>query len=89
MVTSPGVSSGTFVLGPVTADARRVSINGSAGEVEAKVATAPEALHSDVRFYVAQLPAGMADAPMTVEAFDGQGDVIASSSIAPTRSRSR
>jgi hypothetical protein len=85
MSTSTGASGGIFVLGPVTPEALRVEITGSAQEVEAKVAAAPDALRSDVKFYVAQLPVGMVDAPMTVKALDAQGGVIASFAI-PTRS---
>jgi hypothetical protein len=80
-----GADSGTFVLGPVTADARRVEIAGSAGEVEAMLATAPEALGTDIKFYVAQLPAGFGG-PRMVRALDEQGQVIASRSI-PTGGR--
>jgi hypothetical protein len=75
-----GADSGTFVLGPVTADARRVDIVGSAGEVEAMLATAPEELGSDIKFYVTQLPVGFG-APRMVRALDEQGQVIASRSI--------
>jgi hypothetical protein len=87
MITSDAFNR-MFILGPVTSDAQRVEIRGSAGQVEAKVAAAPEALRSDVKFYVAQLPATMADAPMTVKALDDQGDLIASFAV-PTRSPKR
>jgi hypothetical protein len=80
-----GADSGTFVLGHVTADARRVEIAGSAGVVEAMLATAPEALGTDIKFYVTQLPAGFG-APRMVRALDEQGQVIASRSI-PTGGR--
>jgi hypothetical protein len=86
MITSDAFNR-MFILGPVTPDARRVEIQGSAGQVEATVAAAPDALRSDVKFYVTQLPVGMADAPMTVEALDGQVDVIASFAIPPRSPR--
>jgi hypothetical protein len=81
MRTSQSESSGAFALGPVTADAQRVEITGSAQTVDAKVAAAPEALRMDVKFYVVQLPPGMADATMTVRALDEHGRVIASFGI--------
>jgi hypothetical protein len=75
---------GEFVAGPVTADASRVEIVGLAEPIEATVATAPEAIQRDLKFYVAEVPA--ADVPLTVQALDVRGRVISTLSV-PTRDR--
>jgi hypothetical protein len=80
MVASPGASSGTFILGPVTADARRVEIAGPTGRVEASVTPAPQALNAHIGFYIALLPPRLSHGSLIVEALDEQGQVIASDS---------
>jgi hypothetical protein len=75
---------GTFVLGPVTSDAESVQITGSGEQIEATIAKAPEALRTDIQFYIAELPGGIPGAPLTVKALDGQGHVITSKAV-PTR----
>jgi len=72
--------SGTFVFGPVTSEAARVQISGGAGQVDAKVVTAPAELQTDIKFYVVELPPGLG-APREVSALDERGNVIATRTI--------
>jgi hypothetical protein len=76
-VFGAGAGNGAFVVGPVTSDAQNVEITGSGQHVEATAVPAPEALQTDIKFYVAQLPEGMAAAPLMLKALDDQGDVVA------------
>lgn len=87
-VYGAGDPHGAFVFGPVTADAQTVEISGSGERVEAAAATPPEALQTDIKFYVAQLPDGMPGAPLTVKALDANGQVVATwtvPALRPTR----
>jgi hypothetical protein len=86
LILSNGVAHTALVAGPVTADAKRVTLVGADGEAEATVATAPDALQTEIKFYIAQLPAGMTDAPITIKALDAQDHTIASWAI-PARSK--
>jgi hypothetical protein len=84
-VYGSGASQRTFVYGPVTTEAQSVEISGSGEQVEATVTTAPEALQTDIKFYIAQLPEGMPGTPLTVKALDGQGHTVATLAV-PGRS---
>ena len=81
-----GDAKGAFILGPVTSAARSVVIAGSGQHVETNAVPAPAPLQTDIKFYVTQLPEGMADGPMTVKALDEQGDVVATWAVPGRRS---
>ena len=72
-----GTGLGTFVFGPVTADAQRVEITGSGEHVEATALTPPDALQTDIKFYATELPEGMPGSRLTVKALDANDHTVA------------